>query len=107
MADSIATEDRTALTKEVARILLRHSDVAFAGGQIPPHTALIDSGLELSSVTLLEALVEIEQTLNVRLTDEALTVEVLSSFAVFVEHVCNLRFPSSGSRAPSGRTNPG
>jgi len=93
MTDALTAEKRTALAAEISRVLLRHSDVEFAGDRIPPDTALIDSGLELSSITLLEALVEIEQTLHVRLTDEALTVEVLSSFALFVDHVCRLMVP--------------
>jgi acyl carrier protein len=91
VAQPFNPNDRSAVAAEVMQILVRHSDVEFDGGIIPPQTALIDSGLELSSVRLLEALVEIEQRLHVRLTDESLTVEVLSSFALFLDHVWRLK----------------
>jgi acyl carrier protein len=94
MADAHAQNERSAVAAEVARILLRHTHVQFAEGAIPPQTPLIDSGLELSSVRLLEALVEIEQCLHVRLTDEVMTLDALSSFALFVDHVCRLKSPA-------------
>ena len=100
-------DERAALESQIGRILLRHSDADLREDHIPPQAALIDTGLALSSVDLLEALVEIEQALHVRLTDESLTVEVLSSFALFVDHVCNLISPHSGVPAPEGRSSPG
>ena len=102
MANAKGVDERAALEHRVAQILLRHSAVEFAAGPIPPHTALIDSGFELSSVNLLEALVEIEQALQVRLTDEALTVEALSSFALFVDHLCRLMAQAASLRRPIG-----
>jgi acyl carrier protein len=105
MANAIGTEERAALASQIARILLRHSDADLTESNIPPQTALIDTGFNLSSVNLLEALVEIEQALHVRLTDEALTVEVLSSFALFVDHVCNLIPPASGNRSAPSHAN--
>lgn len=78
------------IATQVARILVRHSDAGLAPEQVTDQVALIDTGLDLSSVDLLEALVEIEGALQVRLTDETLTVEALSSFGTFVDHVCKL-----------------
>ncbi|HEX7927286.1 MAG TPA: acyl carrier protein [bacterium] len=84
------------IAAQVAQILVRHSDAGLEPEQVTTDVALIDTGLDLSSVDLLEALVEIETALKVRLTDESLTVEALSSFGTFVEHVCR----RIGSNAP-------
>jgi acyl carrier protein len=102
MDHGTGAEERAGIAAHVARILLAHSDADLTPERITPNTALIDSGLALASVDLLEALVEIEQALHVQLTDESLTVEILSSFALFVDHVCNLIPQGASSRVPAG-----
>ena len=92
---AVGSPHRSALETQVARILLRHSTADLSADAVAPQTPLIDSGFNLSSVDLLEALVEIEQALHIRLTDEALTIEGLSSFGLFMDHVCRL-MPTSG-----------
>src|SRR5262245_24137469 len=90
MAQRITPGQRADVAARIAEILVRHSSADLTPEQVIPETALIDSGLDLTSVNLLEALVELEQTLQVRLTDENLTIAALSSFALFVDHVCKL-----------------
>lgn len=52
---------------------------------------MIDGGLDLTSVALLEAIVEIEERLQVRLLDEELSLAALSSLGSLVEHVWEQR----------------
>jgi acyl carrier protein len=106
MASEVAKHERAVVEAQIRRILLRHSHADLTEDTVLPHTALIDTGFELSSVDLLEALVEVEQTLHLRLTDESLTVEVLSSFTLFVDHVCKLSPQASGSRSTLSRSSP-
>lgn len=75
----------------IARILLRHARGTMRPEELNPDTALIGGGLDLASIELMEAIVEIEVSLDVSLQDDELTLAVLSSFSRFVDFVCSRR----------------
>lgn len=79
----------------IVRILVRHSKEGLSLAQICPETPVIGSGLNLTSIELLEAIVEIEHAMGVKLRDEDLTVQFLSSTGTLAAHVSSLRSRAS------------
>jgi acyl carrier protein len=77
----------SSVAERIAAVLLRHSRAYAGRTSIEPGAALIGGGLELDSIGLLDALIEIEQEFSISMREEDLTLEVLSSFERFVRHV--------------------
>jgi len=71
----------------IVEILMKHAGPAARNGKADVSTPLFDGGLEYSSIALLEAVMEIEDACGVRLRDEDLSTEVLSSIGSFVAHI--------------------
>ena len=58
-------------------------------GPLTPETSLVEGGLNLDSVALLELIVGVEEAFGVRIEDEELSVELVASvgsLASFVRH---------------------
>jgi acyl carrier protein len=72
---------------QIAHILLRHAHRSDPPESLPDDIRLIDGGLNLDSWSLLEAIIEIEDQLKVRLREEDLTLEALMTFGTFATFV--------------------
>jgi acyl carrier protein len=75
------------LRRDILRILQRHSDSPLGSDEIGDDTLLIDGGLSLESIGLLNAIIEIEDAFQLRLREEDFQDGALTTVGGLVEHV--------------------
>ena len=71
----------------IVQALLRHSRSGLAPGAVTDDTRVVGADLDLDSLRCLEALVDIEGRLGIRLLDESLGEKALRSVGKLVAHV--------------------
>lgn len=77
----------TSTAKLIEDILIRHVRTGNTARPILAETPLLEGGLELDSIGLLDAIIDIENQCGVTLREEDLTLETLASFGNFVHHI--------------------
>jgi acyl carrier protein len=89
--------------REIAGILTKDLAGIAAGAPLTAETPLIEGGLNLDSVNLLELLVRIEETFGVTVEDEDIRAELFTSIGSLADFVRQ----KQAARPPGARSHPG
>jgi acyl carrier protein len=91
MKESAAADDLAQLRVEIKRLIVDRLKLEVAPEAIEDHQPLFGEGLGLDSIDALELVLGIEQEFGVKVEDEEMGQEALSSVATLAEFVAGKR----------------